>query len=188
MEMFGWEEASRELARIERALPRAIERAKERAGVYMAGKIRKGIRDSAPGGKAFVPLHEFTLKMRQGKSTKPLIWWGDLLNAVTYQIDGDSVFVGVLRTARAKAKKRDRGEGYLANIAEIQEHGRIIRVTPKMRAWLHRHGLHLKATTNFIRIPPRPFIKPTGEAEAENVLALFERTVRRVIEGAGTTS
>ena len=34
--------------------------------------------------------------------------------------------------------------------ASIMEYGCKIPVTPKMRVWLHAHGLHLKESTNTI--------------------------------------
>lgn len=49
--------------------------------------------------------------------------------------------------------------GDLEMIARVQEFGATIRVTPKMRAYLHRRGLHLRATTDTITIPERSFIR-----------------------------
>ena len=44
-------------------------------------------------------------------------------------------------------------------IATVQEFGCKIDVTPKMRAYLHSQGLHLKASTTQINIPERSFIR-----------------------------
>lgn len=44
-------------------------------------------------------------------------------------------------------------------IATVQEFGCKIDVTPKMRAYLHSQGLHLKASTKQITIPERSFIR-----------------------------
>lgn len=44
-------------------------------------------------------------------------------------------------------------------IASVQEFGCKIDVTPKMRAYLHSQGLHLKASTTQINIPERSFIR-----------------------------
>jgi hypothetical protein len=38
----------------------------------------------------------------------------------------------------------------------IHEEGCLIKVTERMRAFLHYIGIHLKPTTEIIRIPPRP--------------------------------
>lgn len=47
----------------------------------------------------------------------------------------------------------------LAGLGAIQEFGCIINVTPKMRAYLHYKGLHLKEDTTQIVIPPRSFLQ-----------------------------
>lgn len=49
--------------------------------------------------------------------------------------------------------------GELEKIARVHEFGCTIQVTPKMRAFLHREGLHLKASTGTIVIPERSFIR-----------------------------
>lgn len=49
--------------------------------------------------------------------------------------------------------------GDLEMIARVHEFGCTIRVTPKMRAFLHHKGLHLRGTTNTITIPERSFIR-----------------------------
>ena len=39
---------------------------------------------------------------------------------------------------------------------KLHEKGVTLHVTPKMKAYLHWRGFHLKPTTNILRIPPRP--------------------------------
>ena len=128
-----------------------IKRAAERVGNYGASAVKKGIVSGSPGGKTFTPLSSFT-KARKG-SSKPLIDHGDLVGSVTYQvIDANNVFVGVKK-------------GKEVNIAAVHEFGCTIKVTPKMRAYLHRQGLHLKASTQYINIPPRPFLRPVLQSD-----------------------
>ena len=67
------------------------------------------------------------------------------------ELDGQGVEVGVIR-------------GEHAWLAPIHEYGLNILVTPKMRAYLHRQGLHLKASTTHIKIPERSFLR-TGYDE-----------------------
>ena len=69
-------------------------------------------------------------------------------------INGKGVEVGVL-------------QGEHAWLASIHEYGCDIPVTPKMRAYLHRMGLHLKESTTHIRIPERAFLR-TGYDEAKD--------------------
>ena len=42
--------------------------------------------------------------------------------------------------------------------AMIHQYGGDIKVTPKMRKYLHSQGIHLRNTTNTIHIPARPFL------------------------------
>ena len=61
----------------------------------------------------------------------------------------------------------------MRDLAVILHEGCDIRVTPKMRAYLHHMGLHLSPKTKFIHIPPRPFVDPIlTEIEAAGVAAL----------------
>lgn len=123
-----------------------IRQAAARVGNYGASQVKKGIVSGAPGGQAFVPNSPLTVE-RKG-SSKPLINHGDLVGSITYEVvDSKSVFIGV-----KKGKEH--------NIAAVHEFGCTIAVTPKMRAYLHHQGVHLRASTQYIHIPARPFLRP----------------------------
>ena len=49
--------------------------------------------------------------------------------------------------------------GEQAWLAGIHEYGCKIKVTDKMRAYLHSQGLHLKDSTEYITIPERAFLR-----------------------------
>lgn len=51
--------------------------------------------------------------------------------------------------------KHENSDISLRDLLRIHEFGKIIVVTDKMRGFLSANGMHLKATTKFIRIPPR---------------------------------
>lgn len=68
------------------------------------------------------------------------------MEAAVRQLNGRKVTVGVSGADNA----------YLAM---IHEYGCKIQVTDKMRAYLHQHGLHLKAGTEYITIPERSFLR-----------------------------
>ncbi len=125
----------------------ALTKSAARVGNYGASQVKKGIISGAPGGKTFAPLSQFTIERK--RSSKPLIDHGDLVGSVTYQVfdNAKSVFVGVKK-------------GKEVNIAAVHEFGCTIPVTPKMRAYLHHQGIHLKTTTQYINIPARPYIRP----------------------------
>lgn len=177
-----WDVARRILATAPMRVARALDMATQQEAHYMRRLIVEGIREQAPGGKAFRPLSPGTLKVRElrrFRGTKALIVRGDLRNSITVQrVSSGAAFVGVLKSARAKDGRS------LANVAEVHEFGSnpiVIRITPKMRALLHmmnREGgrnargqftkvrsQYAQASKGFvvIRIPARPFIRPVAE-------------------------
>jgi hypothetical protein len=80
-------------------------------------------------------------------------------------------------------------------IAGVHEFGCTIEVTPKMRAYLHNVGLHLKETTKQINIPERSFIRASykaGKVELDefsraevNRVVIGERTARQAADSIG---
>ncbi len=63
-------------------------------------------------------------------------------------------------------------------IATVNEFGCKIDVTPKMRAYLHRQGLHLKASTKQITIPERSFIRSGFDEQKER----YEERAAKLLE------
>jgi len=59
-------------------------------------------------------------------------------------------------------------------VAGVNEFGAKIKVTDKMRAYLHSIGLHLKDTTKFIVIPERSFLRSTFDNK-KVIDSVFER-------------
>ncbi|MDR1648916.1 MAG: phage virion morphogenesis protein [Synergistaceae bacterium] len=136
-----------------------LEQAGKRVGLAGVAAVKKGIVSGAPGGQAFTPLSPHTIA-RKG-SSKPLIDHGDLVGSITHENpDLNTVWIGVKKGARGK-------NGDMANIAAVHEfgctneNGCAIKVTPKMRAYLHYSGIHLRSATEYIVIPPRPFLAST---------------------------
>lgn len=71
-------------------------------------------------------------------------------------------------------------------IANVHEYGCTIQVTPKMRAFLHRIGLHLKTTTEKINIPERSFIRASYEAGRPGMDGVVRMAFVRVVKGEWT--
>ena len=145
-----------------------VKQAASRVGNYGASDVKKGIVSGEPGGQKFVPNSPMTIA-RKG-SSKPLIDKGDLVGSITYQVvDANNVFVGVKK-------------GNEANIAAVHEFGCTIQVTPKMRAYLHHQGVHLKASTQYIVIPPRPFLRPVllGSEFKAKVAEIYIEAIERM--------
>jgi len=160
-------------------LRQILDNSAKRAAVFLAAEVRTGIQRQAPGGQRFVPLHEFT-KAKKG-SSKALIDTGHLRRSIKeHKISHAAYLVGVHRNTRAAT-----GDP-LVNIAAVHEFGAHIRVTPRMRSYLHAQGLHLKPDTEEVVIPPRPYLFPTFHANrgriermvADQSFAWFEAAVR----------
>jgi hypothetical protein len=142
-----------------------------RAGILIEGMIK----DRIISGRDMAKLHGFTIDEKG--SSKPLIDGGDLLGSVGYRfVERDAVFVGVHRKAE---------DG--TDIAELheREEGVRIKVTPKMRAYLHARGLHLKRSTTEIFIPGRPYLKPAfRDFRAKgHMRGLFGKAVTKTLKG-----
>lgn len=86
---------------------------------------------------------------------------------------GGAVEVGVLK-------------GEHAWLAAIHEYGLDIEVTPKMRAFLHRQGLHLKKSTTHIHIPERSFLRAGYDQHRDAVLKKASKLLAEVAAGTMT--
>lgn len=90
---------------------------------------------------------------------------------VIKDLNGKSVSVGCLK-------------GENAWLAGIHEYGCKIKVTPKMRAYLHHKGLHLKESTTEIVIPERSFLRAGFDKYHEEVLDTTEAVLPDVLIGS----
>lgn len=172
--LFGdWEKAKKVLSTVQDRWEHASRRALMQEAHFLRGKIVEGMREQAPGGKAFEPLSPLSIAMRKAvgfKGTKALINRGDMRNAVVVVAKGEGAFVGILRTAKGRDGKP------LVNVAEANEYGRgpfIVPITPKSRRFYHaamaKAGFtpiptgHPGAVIAIVRIPARPFFRPVFE-------------------------
>lgn len=173
----GWSQAALALGKLPFLLQQAQQKALLQEAEFFRTKIVEGIRDQAPGGKAFKPLSPYTIAMRyfmRLRSDKALIERGDLIrNIVVHRVDANNVFVGILRGA-VNSEGKD-----LVNIAKIHEYGAgpyVVRMTRKMRMFLAMvfrqmqipasHGGHGSGEI-VITIPPRPFLGPVFDKYGE---------------------
>ena len=164
---------------------------------YLRAKVVEGIKEQAPGGEKFVPLAPTTLATRKsdgfGGAKALIVHTPGLHDSITVSEHGESVFVGVLRSARGA----DGAE--LANVASIHEYGAgpfVIRVTEAMRRYLmgmlREQGLldgsgsgTMASGFLVIRIPPRPFLGPVWRQEAQPASKLEDRLVARLKQNLG---
>lgn len=73
--------------------------------------------------------------------------------------------------------------GEQAWLAGIHEYGCRIKVTDKMRGYLHSQGLHLKARTEYITIPERAFLRNGYDESIGAVISGAEAVLRDVLSG-----
>lgn len=190
-----WAKVGKLLAAAPRRMQAAFDKALWQEAQFLRTKIVEGIREQAPGGRAFTPLAPTTLAIRQFRGfrgTKALIVQADLRNSITVVRDGDRVLVGVLRSARNRAGKS------LVDIAALQEYGSrpiVVHLTPRARAFLHaafRHaGLDRPSSGQpgtgiaVIQIPARPFLAPVFDKYAQpgQVSRRFLERVARQLGG-----
>jgi len=172
LEMTGPWGSAREIERgaLRDAVRRGMARGVAKGAVAVQARIKKNI---ARGRSEHASLHPFTIA--QKGSERPLVDHGDLLNGVSVQFLSELVaFIGVSRGERSNGKD-------LVSIAAVQEFGATIKVTPRMRAFLHAKGLHLKPSTKAIVIPPRPYIRPAWDEGRQDVEAIFRDEIQAEI-------
>lgn len=75
-------------------------------------------------------------------------------------------------------------KGEHAWLAGIHEYGCNIRVTPRMRAFLHYKGYHLKKSTTVIQIPERSFIRTGHDTYADEVMQKASKLLGQVASGS----
>ena len=177
----------RDLQRVARRIPKAINLSLKREVQILRRVIVKGIRNQAPGGEKFKPLAETTKKMK--RSSKALIDTGDLIKSINVTEEAGNVFfVGVHRKERGK-------EGQdLVNIAEVHEFGTDpyqILVTPAMRRWWMAMFLQKLfnaplpkwiAVINHPGVPERPFLRPSYKLWSKMAEHSFQANVEKRIK------
>lgn len=125
-------------------------------------RLVESIQEEMRGTRA---LHPFTAEAKG--STEPL--GGRLDDAITSRVlgagEGLGVWVGYT--------------GEVARLVRIHEYGVTIAVTDRMRGYLHAEGLHLRADTEAIVIPPRPFLRRAARRLRRTVRELVRDELRR---------
>jgi hypothetical protein len=193
LDMTGeWRSAVRALQRAPHTMQRVTSQALRQEAEFLRKHIVEGIRDQAPGGKNFKPLSPYTIAMRtflRLRGQKALIERGDLIrNVHVHKVDPSNVFVGIMRSASTSDGKD------LVNIAKIHEFGAgpfVIRLTPKMRAFLamvfrkmyvpHKPGRG--GGELVITIPARPFIAPVFEMYGPAVATRMRERMIKLLHG-----
>lgn len=107
---------------------------------------------------------------------------------VKYSTKKDGLAVLMHQTNALKGRKVEAGciKGSHQWLAAIHEYGCRINVTPKMRAYLHTIGIHLRPETTVIIIPERSFIRAGYDNAKERVASHAEVLLDDVLGGKMT--
>lgn len=70
--------------------------------------------------------------------------------------------------------------GRATMIAKVQDRGTVIKVTPKMRRFLHSVGVHLRADTGTIVIPARYFWSMGNTGARDEAKILLKRLIQMI--------
>lgn len=90
--------------------------------------------------------------------------------------------VNALGNGERKARVGVLGTGKEAMIAAVHEFGTRITVTPKMRAYLHSQGLHLRKDTTHVAIPERSFIRSGWDENEREILRKLDRFLLEAVQ------
>lgn len=74
-------------------------------------------------------------------------------------------------------------DNFYVMVASVHEFGVEITVTPKMRAYLHYRGLHLKEETTVIKIPSRPFMRNGLDVFEEQMDSVVSVAIEKLFDG-----
>ena len=72
-------------------------------------------------------------------------------------------------------------DSHILMVARVQEFGCDINITPKMRAWLHYNGLHVKKGTSQIHIPERSFIRRTTQERQDELNKIIKEGLTELL-------
>lgn len=95
-------------------------------------------------------------------------------------------FPEMIKTAKALNRRKVNAgvlKGDHSWLASIHEYGCNIRVTDKMRAFLHSKGIHLKKSTTVIKIPERSFLRSGHDTYIDEVMEKSDKLISLVIGG-----
>lgn len=138
----------------------------KRYGDNLKNNMRKGLKECGKHGEQ--KLKESLRDTNSTKFfTKSYRWnlasrTGALRRSISHQMQTNGVVIGPH-----------------APYAAIHEFGGTINVTPRMRAFLHYKGVHLKKSTTQIIIPMKKWFEPVVDKERPQFISLMEKSIYR---------
>ena len=89
--------------------------------------------------------------------------------------------IGIFSDGKGGERHNKDSDITVLGIATVHEFGVEIKVTDKMRGYLHSIGIHLKSSTRTIKIPERSFIRAGYDEEKENIIKQSEKLLEKVM-------
>ena len=133
---------------------------------------KETLREGRPG---WAKLHPITIEAKG--STKPMI-------DSEQMVEGIEVF-DFGRMAKevgwSRGKPRSDGRDHDA-VASALENGASIEVTPAIRGYFAAMGFPLKATTQVLTIPARPFLEPTFDAHLMDLVEIGKKFLQDMVD------
>lgn len=144
-------------------------------------KRAKDFAETVPGdvkaGRAGVRKNKPATELIQGTGHPPLSWSGELANAVDSRDgDGNEAHAGIWTDRKPKPRALSDGKVSnsklsLAEIAVMQSIGFRIPLSgpqgEKVRGFLARYGIFMKATKSFLVVTARPFLSNLAARHSE---------------------
>jgi hypothetical protein len=130
----------------------------KQAGMLMVRELKQNLKGSNPTTFFFRSPHK-ELRSRTGA----------LRASINMKMDGLGVSVGP--------------GGSPGVYGAVNEYGATINVTERMRAFLHANGIHLRASTTEMILPPRPWFWPTWEKNKDKAVNLIRKKVMEPVKG-----
>jgi len=90
------------------------------------------------------------------------------------RLDGVKIEVGLFGSGNSP-------ENNIAARGAVHEYGARIKITEKMRAFLHAIGIHVKASTMFINIPSRPFMRNAFDSNIRVLKKFIEVQYKKLL-------
>lgn len=150
--------------------PRFISSLTKSIGWYVQGRIKK----LTYGSTVTAPWQErIPLKVRRKLDPKaPKQWLGQLRRAIGYAYKDGAVNIGWTSSTAAM-------EG------RIQEYGATKTVTPFLRRYFGRRGVHLRWDTTTLTVPARPVFEPSMKVIQPEIGPFMAQKVKNYVEKGG---
>jgi len=104
------------------------------------------------------------------------------LEKLLRSVNKQAVYIGVVGSEHTD--KDTQQTISMPELAAVHEFGADIKVTPRMRAYLHTQGIHLKKDTTQINIPERSFLRSSIKENKEAYKIQLAQLLKKAVHGS----